>query len=130
MFGTIQTFYINAHSVCVIVFDMTEMIDPAKKEGSVKEVIAWLNKVIMYTLDNSSSNGREEMAPIYLVGTHKDIVDDEQQHVYISNELEEAIKKSPAYKHIRKNRSMLCMYMYVYDFLCTVVHAYKNILFQ
>jgi len=99
-FGAQQALLINQHSVMVIAFDMRQLRDEATRERCLEVMSDWLNKVVVYTYNETDKT----MAPIIFVGTHKDLVDDPVVHGELSSILFNHFKRNIAFSFIIPNK--------------------------
>ena len=81
VFNIIHNLFFTSFGVYVVVFQMVDILDDKKMDQSLNELSFWINSVVMHTLNCKAG----KTAPVFLVGTHKDIVSSPSEHERISN---------------------------------------------
>ena len=124
IFYTLHHLFVSRFGVYVVVFNMEWLWDdPSNKRKKVDESLSflrfWLNSVFVHAQSPLGYEGRE-MAPIILVGTHKDVVSDPVDHSGIHDILCSQLEGSPAWNHVvqfkggetreGRNRGGLCFF--------------------
>jgi len=72
VFNVIHHLFLTRYGVYTLVFNMEQLVseDPAVREHCLSTISFWLNSIVVHTWDTNT----ETMAPMVIVGTHKDIV--------------------------------------------------------
>jgi hypothetical protein len=104
IFYTLHHLFISRFGVYVVVFNMKWLWDnPSNMQNKAEESLSflrfWLNSIFVHAQSPLGYEGRE-MAPIILVGTHKDVVSDPVDHSDIHDLLWSKLEHSPAWKHV------------------------------
>ena len=101
VFNVIHHLFLTRYGVYTLVFNMEQLVssDPAVRESCLSTISFWLNSIVVHTWNTET----ESMAPIVIVGTHKDIVKSAAQHEQISRILEEKFRSSVAWPWIQEN---------------------------
>jgi GTPase SAR1 family protein len=100
IFSCLHSFFLTSHGVYVIVFDMTWLtVNSVYSVGALEYLSFWLNSVAANT-----STGEQKMAPIFLVGTHKDQVARTEDHSDISNLLRKVFSYSTVWPFVVENK--------------------------
>ena len=87
VFNIIHHLFLTAYGVYVVVFRMADILDEVKVEKSFTELSFWINSIAIHSRDAKTGN----IAPVFLVGTHKDKISDPDQHRQISKKLEQRL---------------------------------------
>jgi GTPase SAR1 family protein len=95
VFDCVHTYFMTEQAVYVVVFNMATVADVATRTSSMATLSFWLNAV-------SSKNPD----CIFIVGSHKDIVPDAEQHQYISELLRETFRLCAAWPAIILNDAL------------------------
>jgi hypothetical protein len=107
VFNCLHPFFLTRFGVCIVVFDMTWLIDEESTRAveALSHLSFWLNSVVLNTKREGGS------APLVLVGTHKDTVADSSAHERISAKLSNTFYGSSAWPFILKyDRSNLVFF--------------------
>ena len=104
-FNIIRELFSTFYGVFIVVFTMMDVLDNKRKENSLTELSFWINTIVYHTFDAKT----RKMAPMFLVGTHGDIVSDPLRHKDISDVIEEMIKYNAGWPHIVENND-LCFF--------------------
>jgi GTPase SAR1 family protein len=105
VFTCLHPYFLTRHGVYVVVFNMNWLAIASKHLVEALENISfWLNSVAMNTRTECSEEPKVRMAPIFLVGSHKDQVFSATEHVRISDLLKRTFAYSSAWKFIVENR--------------------------
>ena len=83
VFNIIHHLFLTSYGVYVVAFNMLDMLKNIEK--CLAELSFWINSFVMHTGDSE----RSQTAPVFIVGTHKDKVNDRAKHIDISNILEQ-----------------------------------------
>jgi hypothetical protein len=105
VFDCIHPLFLTRCGVYVVVFNMEWFQISLKKQECLEYLSFWVNSVTMYTRASNSS------ARLFLVGTHKDKVNDVDSHQGISAELYDLFSNSLAWYSLHYNwREELCFF--------------------
>jgi GTPase SAR1 family protein len=101
VFNVIHHLFLTRYGVYTLVFNMEQLVspDPAVRENCLSTISFWLNSIVVHTWHAES----ETMAPIVIVGTHKDIVKSASDHAQISKILHDKFCSSVAWPFIVEN---------------------------
>ncbi len=103
-FYSLHHLYLTRHAVYLLVFNMEWLVGPrsleqsagagsaSKRESSLSFLSFWLNSIYLHAKSPDGS-----VAPIFLVGTHKDIVSSPADHEAVSVLIYDKFKSSPAF---------------------------------
>ena len=105
VFNIIHHLFLTSYGVYVVVFRMMDLLDDNKKEQSLAELSFWINSIVIHTFNANT----RRMAPVFLVGTHKDVVSDPRDHKKISNIIEERFRYNIGWPSIIEYHN-LCFY--------------------
>ena len=116
VFNVIHPFFLTRFGVYLLVFNMEWLSSNASmevKEDCLSYITFWLNSIIIHT-----QNEKGEVAPIFFVGTRKDLVSSPAEHLQISTKLYEVFSGSVAWPYVVENvgaegpngRTDLCFY--------------------
>ena len=105
VFKIFHHLFLTSYGVYIVVFNMVDILDDNKSEQSLSEVIFWMNSIGMHTRDAMT----DKIAPVFLVGTHKDVVSDISNHNRISGIIEERLRHDAGRENIVKNNA-LCFF--------------------
>lgn len=103
-FYGLHNLYIGRKSVYVIVFSMLWFlvdVDMSERDSHLKFLVFWLNTIAAHAVDPEDGS----VAPIVLVGTHKDAVASDEQHQYISKLLSDTFSHSSVWKYVHQFKS-------------------------
>ena len=99
VFYTVHHLFLTESSVYILVFNMTEML--SKNEMEQKKCAArlrlWMNSISLHA----------GLAPVLIVGTHKDVIRESAQHMAISKILQLEFAPIPSFKRVVKNGTLL-----------------------
>ena len=95
-FHDIPYLFLGSYGVSIVVFNMVDVLDRNKKEKCLTELSYWINSTVYHTLDAKT----HKMAPVLFAGTHKDKVNGQARHQYISDVIEEKFKYSVVWASI------------------------------
>jgi GTPase SAR1 family protein len=101
VFNVIHPFFLTRFGVYVVTFNMEWLscaADPAIREECVRYLSFWLNSVLIHT-----QNEKGEVAPIFLVGTRKDLITSPAEHQQISTFLYNAFCNSLVWSYVIEN---------------------------
>ena len=101
-FREFNNLFITSYGVCIVVFNMLDILDDNKKENCLTELSHWINTIVYHTFDAKT----DKTAPVFLVGTHKDKVNGQARHQYISDVIEEKFKYNPVWPHIVESTNL------------------------
>jgi hypothetical protein len=105
IFYTLHHLFINRFGVYVVVFNMEWLNDESNKKQEVEEHLSflrfWLNSIFVHAQSPLGYEG-DAVAPIILVGTHKDKVRNPVDHGNIHTLLCRELKHSPAWDFVVK----------------------------
>jgi hypothetical protein len=106
VFYSLHHLFITRFCVYVVTFNMEWLWDDASNENFKKEECLsflrfWLNSIYLHAQSPHGYSGKE-VAPIILVGTHKDKVSKPAHHGKISRLLYDRLHLSPAFRFIVK----------------------------
>ena len=105
VFNIIHHLFLTSYGVYLVVFKMADVLSNDKREQSLSEMSFWINSIVMHTQDKRTS----KLAPIFLVGTHKDEVSDTADHDRISEIIEERFRYAAGWPYIQENQD-LCFF--------------------
>ena len=103
VFNIIHHLFLTSYGVYVVVFNMVDILDDNKREQSLSEMSFWINSIVMHTRNVMSG----KIAPVFLVGTHKDNVRDDANFERISQIIEERFRCNVGWPHIRENKNLI-----------------------
>jgi GTPase SAR1 family protein len=102
-FYSLHQLYVTRESVYLVVFNMQWMIGDESTAKTKKRCLNylsfWLNSIYLHARAHSAELDGS-VAPIILVGTHKDIIDSPQHHEEISRMLQDEFRSSPVFDFI------------------------------
>jgi GTPase SAR1 family protein len=112
VFSCLHTYFLTRHGIYIIVFDMNWFtVGSAHSAAALENISFWLNSVAMNTMTESTKAvKRKTVAPIFLVGSHKDQVADAAVHILISDLLRRVFSDSVAWPLIVENDSSNLVY--------------------
>ena len=105
VFNIIHHLFLTSYGVYVVVFNMLSMLDDNNREPSLNELSFWIKSIYMHTL--SSVTGK--MAPVFLVGTHKDKVNKPTKLKQISDTIKRRFERHTGWPSIEENGD-LCFF--------------------
>ena len=106
VFNIIHHLFLTYYGVYVVVFNMVDILDDNKRVQSVNELSFWINSIVIHTLEADI----DRVAPMFLVGTHKDVVGDPEKHKEISEIVEARFGYNAAWKYIKEYSDELCFF--------------------
>ena len=106
VFNIVHHLFLTSYGVYVVVFNMVDILDVNKREQSLSEMSFWINSIVMHTSDVMTG----KMAPVFLVGTHKDYINDAVNFDRISQIIEERFQYNVGWPHIQENRNLISGY--------------------
>eukprot|EP01040_Poterioochromonas_malhamensis_P013083 gene13083-biopygen2861 len=101
VFNVIHPFFLTRFGVYLLVFNMEWLSSNASmrvKDDCLSYITFWLTSIIIHT-----QNEKGEVAPIFIVGTKKDLVSSPVDHLQISMKLYEAFSGSLAWPYVVEN---------------------------
>ena len=103
VFNVIHHLFLTRYGVYTLVFNMEQLVssDPAVRENCLSTLSFWLNSIVMHTWSEEA----QATAPVFLVGTHKDLVSSPTDHVALSALLEDRFGQSAAWASVQTNSS-------------------------
>ena len=101
VFNIIHHLFLTSCGVYIVVFNMMDILDDNKREQSLSEISFWINSIVMHTCDEVN----EKIAPMFLVGTHKDRVNDATNFERISQSIEDRFRYNPGWPYIVDNNN-------------------------
>ena len=94
--------YMSRYCVYPIIFNMEWLLPGApERETCLSFLNFWLGAVVMHAVDPTDGS----IAPILIIGTHKDKVPDPEQHEAISKLLDDLFQAHPAWSRVLRNRA-------------------------
>ena len=105
VFSFIHHLFLTSYGVYVVVFNMMDILDNYKREQSLNELSFWINSIIIHTRNADSG----KVAPVFLVGTHKDHIEDPARHKDLSDFIEKRFQYNVAWKCFIENGD-LCFF--------------------
>ena len=99
VFNIIHHLFLTSYGVYVVLFNMVDILDDNKREQSLNELSFWINSIVIHTLEAETG----KVAPMFLVGSHKDVVGDPEKHKEISDAIEKKFKYNAAWNYIEEN---------------------------
>ena len=106
VFNIIHHLFLTSYGVYVVVFNMVDILDNNKREQSLSEMSFWINSIVMHTQDEV--NGK--IAPVFLVGTHKDHVNEAASFDQIFQIIEERFHYHAVWPHIQEYKNSTANY--------------------
>ena len=106
VFNIIHHLFLTSYGVYLVVFNMEDMLDDNKREQSLSEISFWINSIVMHTREAITN----KLAPVFLIGTHKDVVCDSSDHIRISKVITERFRYNAVWGAIKKYSSSLCFF--------------------
>ena len=103
VFNIIHHLFLTSDGVYVVVFNMMDILDYNKRELSLSEMSFWINSIVMHTRDAKT----DKIAPIFLVGTHKDYISDNANFEQISQIIEKRFQYHVGWPLINENKNMI-----------------------
>ena len=119
VFSALTHFFFTKRAVYLVVFNMEWLLTSLggnnngnhlqhmSKDSCIEYLRYWINSIAMHTgkFEESYTSPRDRKvqftsAPIILVGTHKDVVQDSRYHQYISDILCQEFSNHPVWKNI------------------------------
>jgi GTPase SAR1 family protein len=106
VFSCLHAYFLTRHGAYAIVFNMNWLsADSTNSAGALEYLSSWLNSVAMNT-----RTADQKVAPIFLVGTHKDQVSQVGEHVRISELLATTFSYSVAWPSVVENEESGLVY--------------------
>jgi GTPase SAR1 family protein len=106
VFSCLHAYFLTQHGAYAIVFNMNWLsTNTMNSAGALEYLSFWLNSVAMNT-----KAGNQKIAPIFLVGTHKDEISDVAEHIRISELLAAAFSYSAVWPSIIENEESGLVY--------------------
>ena len=106
VFNIIHHLFLTSYGIYVVVFNMVDILDDDKREQSLSEMSFWINSIVMHTRDVMSG----KIPPVFLVGTHKDDVNDTANFERISQIIEERFRYNIGWPYIQEYRNSIANY--------------------
>ena len=106
VFNIIHHLFLTSYGVYVVVFNMLDFLPQSKREESLSEMSFWINSIVMHTRDAMTG----KIAPVFLVGTHKDYVFDVASLKLISQIIKERFQYNVGWPHIQENKNSTADY--------------------
>jgi GTPase SAR1 family protein len=102
-FYSLHHLYVTRESVYLVVFNMTCLVGDHATAGTIKQckdsLSFWLNSIFLHArVQTAEFDG--SVAPIILVGTHKDVICSPMQHEQISKMLHDEFHLSPVWASV------------------------------
>jgi GTPase SAR1 family protein len=98
-FFGIHHLYLSRYCVYLLVFNMKWLRPDSRfKEECLEYLSGWLNSITMHAVDPKDKS----LAPILIIGTHKDEVPSPEAHDNISQLLDERFKHHRAWSHVER----------------------------
>mmetsp|Transcript_23591 Transcript_23591/g.23783 ORF Transcript_23591/g.23783 Transcript_23591/m.23783 type:complete len:1313 (+) Transcript_23591:119-4057(+) len=112
VFDVIHHFFLTKCGVYLLVFNMRWLLgDTTSVQQCLSYLRGWLSSIVVHTSGSSSSMSSKDSAPVALIGTHKDYVNDTSDHSRISRLLNNAFSLHPAWCKILENdQTDLCFF--------------------
>jgi GTPase SAR1 family protein len=99
VFSSLHSYFLTRHGVYVIVFTMNWLVTSEAHSTAALEYLSfWLDSIAVHT-----KSQKQELAPIFLAGTHKDQVPDVEAHGRISLLLDAKFGCSAAWPAVVEN---------------------------
>ena len=99
VYNVIHHLLLTASGIYLVVFRMTDLLDENKKEDALKDLLFWMHTITIHRPQTDSY----EAPPLFLVGTHKDVVADTTLHSDISNLITEKLCNDRAWQLSKHN---------------------------
>ena len=106
VFNIIHHLFLTSYGVYIVVFNVVDILVDNKREQSLSEMSFWINSIVMHTSKVMSG----KIAPIFLVGTHKDYVNDAANFERISQIIEDRFQFHVGWPHIQENKNSSAKY--------------------
>jgi len=93
--------YISRQGVYAVTFNMewfTAACKPAEQDQHLAFLAFWLDTIASHAVDKTDGS----IAPIFLVGTHKDVVDSPKEHERISAMLDKTFCRKAAWASVQR----------------------------
>ena len=101
VFNIIHHLFLTSYGVYVVVFNMEDLLDDDRKEHALNELSFWINSIVIHTLDSETG----KTAPVFLAGTHKDIIANPSDHERISKNIDDMFGRNIGWPSIVENSS-------------------------
>ena len=102
VFNVIHHLFLVPSGVYVLVFNMESLMgDEETRKQCLSYMRFWLNAITIHAADNST----DSIAPIFIVGTRKDLISDSVKHVEMSNIIYESFKDCRAWPSVVSNKN-------------------------
>ena len=91
IFYAVHHLFLTRFGVYLVLFDMRKILSPESGKDSLNFIKFWLNSIALYAQETADKNKEidENGSPIFLIGSHKDIIDSMEDHKEISDVLTE-----------------------------------------
>jgi GTPase SAR1 family protein len=98
VFNVIHHLFLTRYGVYALVFNLEQLASSnvTVREGCLSTLSFWLNSIIMHTYDEVTG----KTAPIFIVGSHKDVVPSPADHQHVSEQLQERFGQSVAWPSV------------------------------
>jgi GTPase SAR1 family protein len=98
VFNVIHHLFLTRYGVYALVFNLEQLTSPyvTVREGCLSTLSFWLNSIIMHTYDEVTG----KTAPVFIVGSHKDVVPSAAEHQHVSELLERRFGQSVAWSSV------------------------------
>ena len=108
VFNIIHHLFLTSYGVYLVVFNMLDILDNEKGKQSLDELSSWINSIWMHT-SRSNTAGSKPMAPVFLVGTHKDKIPNYVKHEQISGVIKRRFMRHDGWRSVIENDD-LCFF--------------------
>ena len=105
IFYAVHHLFLTRFGVYLVLFDMRKILKPETRSDSINFIRFWLNSIALYAR-SSTDNGKEESgkgSPIFLIGSHKDVVPEVEEHKNISDILTRTFGANIERQNIQRN---------------------------
>ena len=102
VFNIINHLFLTSYGVYLVVFNMIHVLDESKREQSLSQMSYWINLIVMHTRDSKTGNA----SPVFLVGTHSDMVSDISDYHRISEVIREKFRYNAGWPSILENKNL------------------------
>lgn len=100
IFNAIHPFFLTKYGLYVVTFDMSQLSSNGpEKDECLNAIRYWLNSIAVHSFNSQTGM----MAPIFLVGSRKDIISNPKDHEAISHLLHKNFHQSRAWPFVIQN---------------------------
>ena len=107
IFYAVHHLFLTRFGVYLLLFDMQNLLDEGQKQKSIDFIDFWLNSIAMHatseSIQDEISDSVDSGSPLFLIGSHKDIVSGEADHKKISDLLKKTFKSRLSLLNVHEN---------------------------